>query len=61
MKAVDQYDLEGNYIATFESIGSASRKVNISTSAIKRAKDIEGFTGGGFIWKTLNNGDIVMV
>lgn len=51
---IDIYDLEGNYIKTFESIEEASRETKISSDIIRRRlKGIKSKRGdyGKYIWK----------
>jgi len=48
---VDQYDLNDNYIATYESMGEASRKTNTLQSKISLCVNNKRKTTGGFKWK----------
>jgi hypothetical protein len=57
---VKQYDTEGNYIKSFESIKQASRELNRCDSAISRALNTASRTAYGYVWKreeTLPNAD----
>ena len=48
---VDQYDLQGNFIQTFSSIGEASNKTGISRSGIGNCINGVGKSSGGFQWR----------
>ena len=48
---VDQYDLDNNYIATYESMCEATRKINVSQSKISLCVYNKRKTAGGFKWK----------
>lgn len=48
-KSVDMYDLTGNYIKTFESEASASRKTSIPFDQISNAC-INNGVAGGYLW-----------
>ena len=50
-KAVEQYDLENNYIRSWDSISDASRAYNISPTNIKNACKGIYKTSCGFVWK----------
>jgi group I intron endonuclease len=50
-KAVDQYSLAGNFIASFNSIVEASEATNVSNSMIGNVARGKYKTGGGFVWK----------
>lgn len=50
-KAVCQYDLEGNYIATFPSTAEAFRQTGISKNSIAHAIKGLTMTGGGYKWE----------
>lgn len=50
-KPVHQYDMEGNYIATHESLSEAARKLNIEISLISAASKRKNYTAGGYIWR----------
>ena len=49
-KEVIQYSLDGNEIAKFNSVAEASRKCNLSKSAISRVCRGERKHGGGYHW-----------
>lgn len=51
---VDQYDLDDNYIATYESMGEASRKTNALQSKISLCVNNKRKIAGGFKWKLHN-------
>ena len=51
---VNQYNLDGSYIATFESFSAASIAVGISHTTIRAVcdpKNLKAKTAGGFVWK----------
>jgi len=55
---VEQYDLKGNYIKTYDSINEAAKEVGITQMMINRASSKEDKysnykTAKGFIWKRL--------
>lgn len=50
-RAVVQYDFDGNYIQTYQSIADASRILGIGTSEISGCARNKIRTAGGFIWK----------
>lgn len=50
IKAVIQYDLDGHYITTFESIAEASRKTHARRSSISNVIYGRRKTAGGFKW-----------
>lgn len=52
-KKISQYDLEDNYLQTFDSITSASKSVNTTPSNITKACKGKLKTCKGFIWKYL--------
>lgn len=49
-KAVDQYDLEGNYIQTFSSITDAGRELSLSSSNLTTCCQKRQKSYGGFQW-----------
>lgn len=55
---VHQYDLQGNYIATFPSIKIASTKLGISDSQISSSCKSE-ITAGGYQWKRSDSDKII--
>jgi group I intron endonuclease len=50
-KAILQYDLGGNFIAEYESINEASRKLNIRNDGISACLRKKQKTAYGYIWK----------
>lgn len=50
-RTVKQYDLNGNYIQTFEYISDATKKLNINCSSIISVCKGKRKTAGGYIWK----------
>lgn len=50
-KKVNQYDLEGNYIETWDSIMDVERKLGINNSNISRCCNGYKNSAGGFKWK----------
>lgn len=50
-KKVDQYDLQGNFIKTWNSIREIERKINIRHSNIINCCKNKVKTAGGYIWK----------
>ena len=50
-KKVSQYDLNGNYIQTFNSLKEAQEKTNIAKSSICTVCQGKRRQSGGFIWK----------
>lgn len=50
-KKIEQYDLENNYIRSWDSISDASRAYNISPTNIKNACKGIYKTSCGFVWK----------
>lgn len=51
VKAINQYDLNGNYIASFPSAREAARKLNLDGSTIIKVCKGKNKTHGGFIFK----------
>lgn len=49
-KAVDQYDLEGNYIATFESLSDAANKLKMDSSNLSACCQKKQKSFGGYQW-----------
>jgi len=50
--AVEQYDLDGNYIATYRSIMDAAKAVGIAKQCIWQCLNRKGSkTSAGYIWK----------
>lgn len=50
-KKVLQYDLDGHFIHTWESLTEASRVLNISKSAISQCCTGQHRYAGGYVWK----------
>ena len=48
---INQYDLEGNYIKTWESAKEIEKKLKIKNSQICRCCKNENSTAGGYHWK----------
>lgn len=53
-KAVDQYDLLGNFIRTFTSITEAAHSTNINMPRIGMCINKQAKTAGGFQWRLHN-------
>ena len=53
-KAVEQYDLDGNYIATYKSSYEAAKITGIGRTCIGGCCRKEHNTAGGYIWKFKN-------
>lgn len=53
-KKVNQYDLEGNFIKTWDSINVASSTLHIKDSDISRVCKGQRNKCGGYIWKYVN-------
>lgn len=53
-KSVSQYDLNGNLIATFRSIGDACMATDVCKQSISMCINGRRNTAGGFIWKEVN-------
>lgn len=54
VKPVNQYSLDGIYIATYKSIKEASRTTGIAQAGIVQCCKGRLKTSGGFIWKYVN-------
>ena len=48
---VNQYDLDGNFIKTFDSIIEASKELNINASCICNCCKNRRKSAGSFVWK----------
>jgi hypothetical protein len=57
-KQVEQYDLNSNYIGTFDSIKKASNNLNINHSQIVQCCKGNYKSAGGFIWKYKSKEDL---
>jgi hypothetical protein len=53
-RKIGQYDLNNIFIKKYESIISASKEINISTSSIRGVLTNKRKTSAGFIWKYLD-------
>ena len=51
MKSVNQYDMDGNFIKSYESLSQASRETGISVSSISKNTRGDHQTAGGYVWK----------
>lgn len=54
-RKVNQYDLKGNYIKTFEYIRNASKELNIDESSIAKCCRNKRKSAGNYIWKYAND------
>lgn len=52
-KPVQQYDKQGNLIATFNGLREAGRQTGIQSSSIGKVANGKRKTAGGFVWKYL--------
>lgn len=50
-KSVDQYDTEGNFIRTYDSIGQAAKELSIQVNGICLCCQGKLQKSGGFVWK----------
>ena len=50
-RIVQQYDKDGNLIATYQTVTSAAEALNISTKVIRDAASGKQRTAGGYLWK----------
>lgn len=51
IKTIYQYDLEGNYIREYASLGEASNALNISISNLSCAANGKCNIAGGYVWR----------
>lgn len=51
---IEQYDIYGNYIETFESIREAARKTNTNATRISFCAKNKQKTAGGYVWRYKN-------
>lgn len=51
-KQVHQYDLNGRYIATYESLTAAATQLGLQLQSISAVLRGNNYTAGGFIWRT---------
>ncbi len=49
-KAVDMFDLNGNYIRTFQSLSDAKAFINVSGPTIRQVCNHKHYTAGGYLW-----------
>lgn len=54
-RQVNQYDLKGNYITTFDTLMDAERKTGISQKNIFTVVSHKSYTAGGFQWKYIDD------
>ena len=52
---INQYDLNGNFIKTWDSASDVKKKLNIDDSTIRKCCKGYKKSCGGFQWKTFNN------
>ncbi len=57
-KSVDQYDTEGNFIRTYDSIGQAAKELSIQVNGICLCCQGKLKKSGGFVWKYHSEVDI---
>ncbi len=57
MHSVHQFDKQGNFITTFESVSAAARSVNTSTRNIRMCLTGTSNTACGYKWKYAEGGD----
>lgn len=50
-RAVNQYDIQGNFIATYPSIAAAGRAIGRVSDSVGNSIRKKNATSGGFIWK----------
>lgn len=55
IKEVVQYDLNGNFIKKWKSVKDASNQLNILCDSIQAAASQRNYSGGGFMWRYVNN------
>lgn len=51
IKKIHQYDMQGNYVATYSSLTDASEQTGVGLSHISAAARAVALTAGGFIWR----------
>ena len=54
-RRIKQYDINGNYIKTFEYIRNAQKELNIDGSSISKCCKGKRKSAGGYIWKYVND------
>jgi hypothetical protein len=50
-KSIEQFDLDGNLIRTFESINQAAKELSLQSNGICLCCKGKLKTSGGFVWK----------
>lgn len=50
-RIIEQYDKDGNLIATYQTVTAAAEALNISTKVIRDTANGKQKTAGGYIWK----------
>lgn len=58
-RQVNQYDLKGNYIATFNSLMDAQRKTGIAQKNIFWVVSHKSYSAGGYQWKYIDDDFII--
>lgn len=58
-RKVQQYDLKGNYINTFDNLMDAQRKTGISQKNIFSAVAHKSYSAGGYQWKYINDDCVI--
>ena len=58
IERVCQYDLEGNYIYSYDSVIAAANETGVSKESIRRACLGIRDTGGGYMWRRYNEKEI---
>lgn len=58
-KTIEQYSLEGTYIASFDSVKTASKQLNINRGTIENCARGECKTAGGYNWKYKGSDKII--
>lgn len=59
-KTIDQFDLEGNYINTYESMHEANRRTGTSRANIAKVLKNQRRQANGFIWKYHNKQEAII-
>ena len=54
-KRINQYDLNNNFIKTFDSITNAAKETNNNRESIGKCCNNKNKTAGGFIWRFGND------
>lgn len=58
-RKVNQYDLKGNYIATFNSLMDAQRQTGVAQKNIFWAVSHKSYSAGGYQWKYIDDNFII--